>query len=79
MAYTFNNLLTFDGLISAMYFWLTLAFADSFSPGEPLSLVRGSAALSRSEMAIAALVVVAVVVGAMWVVNAPGYTRAHLS
>ena len=76
-AYIFNNLLFFDSLVSAMYFWLMLAVADSLSPGKPVFVFAQSARISRRGVAIATPVVAAVVLGGVWMLNVPGYIRAH--
>jgi O-antigen ligase len=76
-AYIFNNLLFFDGLICAMYFWLSLAIADSLSPGKPVPLLAQSESVLRGGVAIATPVVVAVLAIGMYMLNAPAYIRAH--
>jgi putative flippase GtrA len=76
-AYVFNNLVTFDGIFSAMYFWLVLAFADSLSPGRPVLLTQRASPISASAMTVAAPVVAVVVGCGMWALNAPGYVRAQ--
>jgi O-antigen ligase len=76
-AYVVNNLVTFDGIFSAMYFWLVLALADSLSPSRPASLLQQPSPVSASAMAVAAPVVAVIVGCGMWALNAPGYVRAQ--
>jgi len=76
-AYVFNNLVTFDGIFSAMYFWLVLAFADSLLSSRPVPLLQRASAISASGMAVAAPVVAVVVGCGVWMLNAPGYVRAQ--
>jgi O-antigen ligase len=76
-AYAVNNLVTFDGIFSAIYFWLVLAFADSLSPSTPVPLLQRISPISASAMAVAAPVVAAVVGCGIWLLNAPGYVRAQ--
>ncbi len=75
--FAFNNLFVFDNLISAIYFWVLVAFAHGLvRHGLPkhLALTRP---LSDHAVAIAAPIIGVVVLGAGWWLNVPGLVRAQ--
>lgn len=74
--YTFNNLFVFDNLVSAMYFFVLLAFAHSLSKNQlpawlPLTKPAGDHAV-----AIAAPAVAIVFLVGGWALNMPSMVRA---
>jgi len=76
-AFAFNNLFVFDNLISAIFFWLLLAFAHSLVAREVPKRLVFTRPMSEHGLAIWAPVVGVVVLGAGWWFNAPGITRAQ--
>ncbi len=76
--YIFNNLLVFDNLVSAMYFFMLLAYAHSLSKKELPSRVWLSKPLGDHALAVAAPVVGVVVLVGAWALNAPGLARASM-
>jgi O-antigen ligase len=76
-AYCLNNLVVFDNLVSAMYFWLILAFVDSFSAKRLTYSIVLPRPIYNQGMAVTATAVVLVVFAGMWGLNRPGYARAQ--
>ncbi len=75
-AYGFHSLFVFDNLISAMYFFLILAFLHSLTPRKVPRFLALSRPLSDHGVAIAAPIVGVMVVLCIWVFNAPALARA---
>lgn len=73
--YAFNNIFVFDNLVSAMYFWLLLAYFHSLSVRKVPSLVW-SRPMGDHTLAIAAPVVAGVLLVGGWALNVPGLARA---
>jgi O-antigen ligase/tetratricopeptide (TPR) repeat protein len=76
-AFAFNNLFVFDNLISAIFFWLLLAFAHSLVAREVPKRLVFTRPMGEHTLAIWAPVVAVVVLGTGWWFNAPGITRAQ--
>ena len=76
-AYAFNNLFVFDDLMSSVYFVALLAFVHTLSRRELPGFMLLSKPLGERGMAIVAPVVVLVVLGGAWMLNAPGIARAQ--
>lgn len=74
--YGFHSMFVFDNLISAMYFFLLLAFIQSLTPRQVPRWLFLSRPLSEHGVAIAAPAVVVAVVGAIWFFNVPGISNA---
>jgi O-antigen ligase/Flp pilus assembly protein TadD len=74
--YAFNNLFVFDNLVSAMYFFMLLAFAHSLSRRELPARVALSRPVSDQGIAIAAPIAAVVILVGGWALNAPGFARA---
>ncbi len=76
--YAFNNLFVFDNLVSLFYFYLVLAFVHSVSKQQLPRLMFLSRPGNDRMVAVAAPVVAVMVFGGMWMLNAPGLTRAQV-
>lgn len=73
--YAFNNIFVFDNLVSAMYFWVILAYFHSLSARKAPSLLWSRPAGDHL-VAIVAPVAAAVVLAGGWALNGPGLARA---
>jgi len=76
-AYAFNNLFVFDNLLSLMYFYLILAFVHGMSKDALPKWMPLSKPGNDQMVAIAAPIVLVALVGGLWVLNAPGISRAQ--
>jgi tetratricopeptide (TPR) repeat protein len=77
VAYGFNNLFVFDNIMSVIYFWLILAFVHSLSAQRLPRFMFLSKPMSDQGIAIVAPVATIVVLAGVWMLNAPGLTRAQ--
>jgi Flp pilus assembly protein TadD len=76
-AYAFNNSFVFDNLMSAVYFYILLAYVHGLS-AEPLPRrIFLSKPISDHGIAIAAPIVAVVILAGMWMFNAQGIARAR--
>ena len=73
--FAFNNIFVFDNLISAVYFFLLLAYLHSLSSRQSPSLTL-SRPVGDQALAMVAPVLAAVVLLGGWALNAPGLARA---
>jgi tetratricopeptide (TPR) repeat protein/O-antigen ligase len=76
-AYGFNNLFVFDNVMSVIYFYLILAFIHSLSAERLPRFMFLSKPMGDQGVAVAAPVVAIVVFAGVWMLNAPGLTRAQ--
>ena len=77
-AYTFNNLFVFDNLLSLVYFYIVLAFAHSMSKRALPGTMQLAKPGSDQMVAVAAPIVLVLTFGVVWMLNAPGMTRAQV-
>ncbi|MEK7613239.1 MAG: O-antigen ligase family protein [Patescibacteria group bacterium] len=75
--YAFHSMFVFDNLISAMYFFLLVAFMHGLLPRQVPRFMVLSRPASDHTVAIAAPIVVVLVVGGIWMLQVPGLTRAQ--
>lgn len=76
-AYAFNNLFVFDNLISALYFFMLLAFAHGLSRRELPGFLFLSRPLGDRAIAIVAPIVLVLVVLGIWGINGASLSRAQ--
>ncbi len=76
-AYGFNNLFVFDNIMSAVLFYLVLAFAHSLSLKPLPRWIFLSKPASDQMVAVAAPILAIVILGGTWVFNAGGIARAQ--
>jgi len=76
-AYAFNNLFVFDNLVSLFYFYTLLAFAHSLSKQSLPGWMPLSRPGNDQIVAVAAPIVLVLLIGGGWMLNAPGITRAQ--
>lgn len=77
-AYAFNNLFVFDNLVSLVYFYTILAFAHGFLKEKLPGRISFSKSGTDQAVAIGAPIVLVLVVGGIWMLNAPGISRAQV-
>lgn len=75
-AYGFNNLFVFDNIMSAVYFFLLLAFVHSLSQKKLPRFMFLSKPVSDQGVALAAPAVGVLMIASLWFFNIPGMTRA---
>jgi len=76
-AYAFNNLLLFHDLMSALYFFLILAFLHGLSKRSLHKHILLSRPMHNNGIAVVAPIVAVMVVVMVWTLNAPGIARAQ--
>lgn len=77
-AYGFHNLFVFDNIMSAIYFFMLLAFCHGLSRNELSRWMFLYKPLGDRPLAIAAPLVLVVLVVAVYNLNAPGLARAQI-
>lgn len=75
-AYGFNNLFVFDNLVSAMYFFVLLAFVHSVSRRELPGSVMLSKPVGEHVLAVVAPITAGIILLGAWSLNVPALARA---
>ena len=77
VAYAFSNMFVFDNLVSALCFFLILAFVHSLSRVELPRFMIFSKPASDAVVAVVAPIAAIVILGGAWALNSTGFVRAQ--